>query len=88
MKGRKDGKSYILWIPEEKKVANHYIINPMLNTKTLMTISAVFLGIGGVLLSFLPQETLHLIGKEDDLGTLENKFVELSKKSLLNFLIK
>ena len=28
------------------------------------------------------------IEKEDDLGTLESKFVELSKKSLLNFLIK
>ena len=28
------------------------------------------------------------IGKEDDLGSLESKFVELSKKSLLNFLKK
>ena len=28
------------------------------------------------------------IEKEDDLGTLENKFIELSKKSLLNFLEK
>ncbi|MGB5320854.1 hypothetical protein [Lutimonas sp.] len=40
----------------------------MMNTKTLMTMSAIFLGIGGVLLSFLPQEALHLIGKEDDLS--------------------
>ena len=28
------------------------------------------------------------IEKEDDLGTLENKFIELSKKNLLNFLAK
>ena len=40
----------------------------MLNTKTLMTLSAIFLGIGGVLLSFLPQEVLHLLGKENDLS--------------------
>src|SRR5210317_1839787 len=40
----------------------------MLNTKTLMTLSAIFLGIGGVLLSFLPKEALHLLGKENDLS--------------------
>ncbi len=40
----------------------------MLNTKTLMTASAFFLGLGGVLISFLPQEILQLLGKEDDLS--------------------
>ena len=33
-----------------------------------MTVSAFFLVIIGILLSFLPQEALHLIGKEDDLS--------------------
>jgi hypothetical protein len=40
----------------------------MLNTKTLMTVSAIFLVIVGILFSFLPQETLHLLGKEDDMS--------------------
>jgi len=40
----------------------------MFNTKILMTVSAIFLVIVGILLSFLPQETLHLLGKEDDMS--------------------
>ena len=40
----------------------------MFTTKILMTASAFFLVIVGILLSFLPQEALHLIGKEDDLS--------------------
>jgi len=40
----------------------------MFTTKILMTVSAFFLVIVGILLSFLPQEALHLIGKEDDLS--------------------
>lgn len=40
----------------------------MFNTKILMTVSAIFLVIAGILLSFLPQETLHLLGKEDDMS--------------------
>ncbi len=40
----------------------------MFSTKILMTVSAFFLVIIGILLSFLPQEALHLIGKEDDLS--------------------
>ena len=40
----------------------------MFTTKILMTVSAFFLVIVGILLSFLPQEALHLMGKEDDLS--------------------
>lgn len=40
----------------------------MFNTKILMTASAIFLVIAGILLSFLPQETLDLLGKEDDMS--------------------
>lgn len=61
----------------------------MLNTKTLMTISAIFLGIGGVLLSFLPQETMHLMGKEDDLSfVLQMCGALLFGFGMLNWLVK
>lgn len=40
----------------------------MFTTKTLMTASALFLGLGGILLSFLPQEILLILGENDDLS--------------------
>lgn len=61
----------------------------MLSTKTLMTFSAIFLGVGGVLLSFLPQETLHLMGKEDDLSfVLQICGALLFGFGMLNWMVK
>ena len=37
-------------------------MNDMISTKTLMASSAIFYGIGGVVLSFLPQEILDFAG--------------------------